>query len=117
MWLLVILFIVLQPGLFITIPPVGKKLFASGKKSWASILVHALIFVVLARYVFVVSEGFQPTPPATSPCAATEYVVWGSYNATYNSWSSSCYTCPAGYYCNGSTSVATSCPLGYFCNN
>jgi hypothetical protein len=36
MWLLVLLFIALQPGLFITIPPVGKKLFASGNKSWAT---------------------------------------------------------------------------------
>jgi hypothetical protein len=59
MLLLVILFIVLQPGLFITIPPIGKNIFMTGKKSWLSILVHAIIFVALATYLLGVNEGFQ----------------------------------------------------------
>ena len=97
MWLLVLLFIVLQPGLFITIPPVGKKLFASGKKSWASILVHALIFVVLARYVVVVSEGFQTGFNVNAwQCPAGSY-----YGFRINTDTIRCLWCPTNRYTSG----------------
>jgi hypothetical protein len=115
MWLLVLLFIVLQPGLFITIPPGGKKLFASGKKSWASILVHALIFVVLARYVVGESEGFQTvilSPPGICP--------EGTYLFSATNTNTTCVTCPGGKYraTPGATSASQclSCPTGQSSN-
>lgn len=50
-----VLFIILSPGLLLTIPPVDGKLFASGKTSVAAILVHAVVFVLIyaiLRYLF-----------------------------------------------------------------
>ena len=44
MWFIPILFILLSPGVLLTIPPVGKKLFASGQTSPLAVLVHALVF-------------------------------------------------------------------------
>ena len=42
---LAILFFVLSPGILLTIPPVGKKIFLSGKTSIIAALVHAIVFV------------------------------------------------------------------------
>lgn len=63
------LFVVLSPGLLLTLPPVGKKMFMSGQTSVQSVLVHALVFggllYVLKGYVepFVAKpakkEGFR----------------------------------------------------------
>ena len=59
-----ILFILLSPGFLLTIPPIGKKLFASGKTSTAAILVHTLVFVTILyfrRSIPILNrlEGFQ----------------------------------------------------------
>lgn len=43
----VILFVLLSPGLLLTIPPVGKKIFMSGQTSIIAILVHAVVFAIL----------------------------------------------------------------------
>jgi hypothetical protein len=40
----VLLFILLSPGLLLTLPPVGKKVFMSGQTSIQAVLVHALVF-------------------------------------------------------------------------
>jgi hypothetical protein len=40
----VILFILLSPGILLTIPPVGSKIFRSGKTSLIAVLVHAALF-------------------------------------------------------------------------
>ena len=49
MWFIPLLFILLSPGLLLTLPPVTKKVFMSGQTSVAAVLVHALIFT-LALY-------------------------------------------------------------------
>ena len=43
----VFLFIVLSPGVLLTLPPVGKRIFMSGKTSLLAVLVHAVVFYVL----------------------------------------------------------------------
>ena len=57
------LFIVLSPGIFLTIPPLGKKIFRSGKTSFVAVLVHAILFWVLFKCfqkmrMFRFIEGF-----------------------------------------------------------
>ena len=42
---LAILFFVLSPGVLLTLPPVGKKIWMSGQTSITSALVHAFVFV------------------------------------------------------------------------
>ena len=46
----VILFLILSPGLFLTLPPVGKSIFMSGKTSVIAILVHAAVFAAVLYY-------------------------------------------------------------------
>ena len=67
LWKLVLLFVVLTPGILLTIPPVGKKIFGSGKSSLVAACVHAVIFVVLMNWFRV--EGFQimDAPDAPRP--------------------------------------------------
>jgi len=43
----VLLFVVLSPGLLLTLPPVGNKIFMSGKTSLMAIVVHAVVFAGL----------------------------------------------------------------------
>jgi hypothetical protein len=47
MWLLLVLFVLLSPGVLLTLPPVGGQVFMSGKTSLIAVLVHAVIFVVI----------------------------------------------------------------------
>jgi len=60
LWKIVLLFVVLTPGILLTIPPVGKKIFGSGKSNFTAACVHAVIFVVLLNLFNV--EGFQDVP-------------------------------------------------------
>ncbi len=46
-----VLFVLLSPGLLLTLPPVGKKIFASGQTSVIAVLVHAVVFAVALYYV------------------------------------------------------------------
>jgi hypothetical protein len=67
----VVLFVLLSPGLLLTLPPVGKKVFASGKTSLYAILVHALVFAFALKYIDQIPllnrlEGFQATAPAAA---------------------------------------------------
>lgn len=52
-----ILFIILSPGLFLTIPPGSGGLFMSGQTSLQSVAVHTLVFALL--YAFI--RGQFPT--------------------------------------------------------
>jgi len=66
MWFEVILFLLLQPGLLLTIPPVGKKILMSGKTSITAIMVHALIFAAIIYFKSSIPilrdfEGFAPS--------------------------------------------------------
>jgi hypothetical protein len=75
----IILFILLSPGLLLTIPPLSKRgLFMSGKTSTIAIFVHAIVFgaalyLLQGAYAY---EGFQiaaapvPTSAATLAAAA-----------------------------------------------
>ncbi len=45
-----ILFILLSPGLLLTLPPVGKKVFMSCKTSTWAVLVHAVVFAFLLSF-------------------------------------------------------------------
>ncbi len=45
-----LLFLLLSPGMLLTLPPVGKKVFASCKTSVAAVLVHAVVFGLLLAY-------------------------------------------------------------------
>jgi len=60
----VILFILLSPGLLLTLPPIGKSYWMTMKTSVAAIFVHAFIFAVLLylkKYLPIVGsyEGFS----------------------------------------------------------
>ena len=64
--ILAILFILLSPGVLVTIPPVGKNLFMSCQTSPSAVLFHAIVFTVcvysIKQYVYksnTPSEGFQ----------------------------------------------------------
>lgn len=80
---LAILFVLLSPGVLLTLPPVGKKIFMSGQTSVVSALVHAIVFVgilyLLESYGFL--EGFASkkktssklTPLAKAKLCSTNY--------------------------------------------
>jgi len=68
----VILFILLSPGLLLTIPPVGKKLFMSCQTSTVAVFVHALVFAFALYYVDYIPivgrlEGFQAPMMGANP--------------------------------------------------
>jgi septal ring factor EnvC (AmiA/AmiB activator) len=61
-----LLFVLLSPGMLLTLPPVGKKVFMSCKTSVAAVLVHAVVFGVALYYIHSIPvlgqlEGFQST--------------------------------------------------------
>lgn len=47
MWFIPLLFILLSPGLLLTLPPVNKRIFMSGQTSVIAILVHAFVFTLV----------------------------------------------------------------------
>ena len=47
----VLLFILLSPGLLLTLPPVKNAIFFSGKTSILAVFVHALVFAAVLYYV------------------------------------------------------------------
>lgn len=58
------LFILLSPGLLLTLPPVGKKVLMSGQTSTMAVLVHAVVFaaalMAVKSYMPSQKEGFAP---------------------------------------------------------
>lgn len=63
-FLATLLFILLSPGLLLTLPAVGKTVFASGKTSTVAVLVHALVFYLVLNfkeYIPIINmiEGFE----------------------------------------------------------
>ena len=58
---LAILFFLLSPGVLLTLPPVGKKIWMSGQTSITAAVVHAIVFVGILYLVESqgwISEGF-----------------------------------------------------------
>jgi len=67
----VLLFILLSPGLILTLPPVSKSIFFSRKTSILAIFVHALVFAAVLYYSGSIPglkflEPFQTTTCYTS---------------------------------------------------
>jgi hypothetical protein len=68
LFLATVLFVLLSPGMLLTLPPVGKQIFMSGKTSLIAVLVHAVVFYVLLSFrrhipvVNVIFEGFEDAP-------------------------------------------------------
>ncbi len=59
-----LLFALLSPGILLTLPPVGKKVFMSGKTSLLAVVVHAVVFYLVMKYRSSIPllnsvEGFQ----------------------------------------------------------
>jgi hypothetical protein len=59
-WIVLLLFIVFQPGLFLTIPPVGKNWWMSGKTSLTAVVIHGILFALAVGYLLPALEGFSP---------------------------------------------------------
>ncbi len=53
------LFAALQPGLLLTLPPVGKKVFMSSQTSVPAVLVHAVVFGAALYFLSKAAEGFK----------------------------------------------------------
>ncbi len=67
-----ILFIVLSPGVLLTLPPVkGSKIFMSGKTSLVAVLVHAAVFYVALMVVpsLLAPPAVEKADPVTKPKA------------------------------------------------
>ena len=54
----VALFAALSPGLLLTLPPVGNKVFMSGKTSVPAVFAHAVVFAIALYFLKPVLEGF-----------------------------------------------------------
>lgn len=60
-----ILFVLLSPGMLLTLPPVGRSVWMSGKTSLLAVLVHAFVFYLLLSFrrqvpvVNMIFEGFE----------------------------------------------------------
>jgi hypothetical protein len=60
-----VLFVLLSPGVLLTLPPVAGKIFMSGKTSLVAVLVHAVVFYLLLSMrrqipvINVIFEGFE----------------------------------------------------------
>ena len=68
----VVLFILLSPGLLLTLPPVGKKIFRSCQTSTAAVFVHALVFAFALYYLPYIPvlnrlDGFQDAKGSAGP--------------------------------------------------
>ena len=70
LWLKVLLFVLLSPGLIVTLPPVGTKVFFSGKTSVTAVLVHAAIFALALHCIWKMREGFQNNVSAGGVCSS-----------------------------------------------
>jgi len=73
-----LLFILLSPGLLLTLPSLSKRGYMSFKTSCMAVFIHAAVFAVLVYFKSSIPiirslEGFQdtPNPPATMPRTAT----------------------------------------------
>jgi hypothetical protein len=74
----VLLFILLSPGLLLTLPPVNKNIFFSLKTSVLAVLVHALVFAAILYY-FGSTEGFQTITDETYKAQMTGSLIGGGF--------------------------------------
>ena len=72
-----LLYIVLSPGVLLTLPPVGSKILMSGKTSLIAVLVHAVVFYFIMKYRYslpIVSmiEGFEGQGEEGTPMSVSK---------------------------------------------
>ena len=59
MLLFALLFVLLSPGVLLTLPPVGSQIFMSGKTSLIAVLVHAVVFTGIIYYLDAIDYGID----------------------------------------------------------
>jgi hypothetical protein len=62
LFLATVLFVLLSPGVLLTLPPVGSRIFMSGKTSMLAVLVHAVVFYLILsmrRQIPVINGIFE----------------------------------------------------------
>lgn len=59
---LTLLFVILSPGVLLTLPPVGSKILMSEKTSLMAVFVHAVVFYLVGCLLLPRLEGFSNTP-------------------------------------------------------
>ena len=65
LWLATLLFVVLSPGVLLTLPPGSKGIFMSLQTSLLAVLVHAVVFYLALIFLPSYVEGFQAPPAST----------------------------------------------------
>ncbi len=73
------LFILLSPGVLLTIPPLSRGLFMSGQTSFMAVLVHAVVFCLAYYYL----KPFFVTP---LEAFEAEYVSGSSTSVGYRNY-------------------------------
>ena len=65
-----LLFVLLSPGVLLTLPPKGKGIWMSGQTSLLAVAVHAVVFALAFNYLRGTGmfEGFQ-TAMGSAECA------------------------------------------------
>ena len=71
-----LLFVLLSPGVLLTLPPVGRTVFMSMKTSLLAVAVHAVVFYLLLTYSSSIPllnsiEGFNPSIDSSIATAPT----------------------------------------------
>lgn len=69
-------FVLLSPGVLLTLPPKSKGIFMSGQTGVLAVLVHAVVFYVVLKYLLpmVGVEAFEDAPK----CKSNEDCVGGT---------------------------------------
>jgi hypothetical protein len=67
-----LLFVLLSPGVLLTLPPKGKGIYMSGQTSLVAVLVHAVVFAIAFNYLRGTGmfEGFQDAMAGADGCPA-----------------------------------------------
>jgi hypothetical protein len=65
-----LLFVLLSPGVLLTLPPKGKGVWMSGQTSLVAVVVHAVVFALAFNYLRGTGmfEGFQDAMDAMAAC-------------------------------------------------
>ena len=128
--LLAVLFFILSPGVIITLPPVGRRIFMSEKTSIMAALFHAVVFVLLIKGLKI-QESFQQRvcPDGMTmfgnscvACPAGSYCLQGHSSAIQcpdgtvsTGGATRCTVCSPGTYSKGAVILCEKCPAGYYC--